>query len=251
LKASEMLSMFLTGSCKSRCLLAKSLTIEHVGRLRDDKFAELAAELGGQAGDQSAASGDDGLDLVPAGSGGPSPKKARVRPQIQSQMPNFATVQLEMPDGTMWRPVVLLTDRKSNPHMEATEQNFQNLYTLVQHDLAGGQVKRLQHGIGRGADEKKEPRTLDDGSTEYWVEARQRWCQKKAVDPDALEDEQHNKRHKYKTLYRVPSDEAPIRGRGRGRGRCRGRGRKSVAHEPPLPLQAGPVEAVDSLGLDC
>ena len=144
----------------------------------------------------------------------PSPRKARARPQIIMQMPNVAVVEVQMPDDTWWRPVVLLTDRKSNPFIEATEQNFKTLYILVQHDLAGGQQKRLQHGLGRGVDEKKEPRTLDNGSTEYWVEARQRWCQKKALDQDALKDEQPNKRMKYKSLYRVPSDEAALSGRG-------------------------------------
>jgi hypothetical protein len=250
-KANEIVSMFLTGSCKSRCLLANSLTIEHVGSLRDDKFAELAAELGGDASVELAASVDDGLDLVPAVIGTPSPRKARVRPQILIQMPSFAAVEVLMPDDTMWRPVVLLADRKSNPFIEATEQNFQNLYILVQHDLAGGQQKRLGHGLGRGVDEKKEPRALDNGSTEYWVENRQRWCQKKALDQDALKDEQPNKRMKYKSLYRVPSDEAAMYGRGRARGRGRGRGRKAVANEPPLPIHGGSPEAVDSLGLDC
>jgi hypothetical protein len=48
-------------------------------------------------------------------------------PQILIQMPNFAAVEVQMPDDTMWRPVVLLADRKSNPFIEATEQNFQNL----------------------------------------------------------------------------------------------------------------------------
>ncbi len=250
-KNDEILASLLTGVSKSRRVLSNTLTIERVGRLRDDKFAELAAELGLQVGSQSPASVDDGLDLVSVLPGGPSPKKARVRPQILIQMPTFAAVEALMPDATMWRPVVLLADRKSNPFMEATEQNFKNLYILVQHDLAGGQLKRLPHGVGRGAEEKKEPRALDNGSTEYWVEARQRWCQKKALDQDASQDEQPNKRMKYKSLYRVPSDEAAMYGRGRARGRGRGRGRKAVANEPPLPIHGGSPEAVDSLGLDC
>ena len=197
---------------------------------------------------------DDGLGLCPVMIDTPSPRKARARPRISMQLPNVAVVEVQMPADTWWRAGVLLTDRKSNPFIEATEKNykkFKNLYILVQHDLAGGQQKRLQHGLGRGVDEKKEPRTLDNGSTEYWEEARQRWCQKKALDQDALKDEQPNKRMKYKSLYRVPSDEAAMYCRDRARGRGRGSGRKAVANEPPLPIHGGSPEAVDSLGLDC
>ena len=114
-KDNDNVALLLTGACKSRRLLANSLTIENLGRLRDDKFTQLAAELGGQAGSQPAASEDDGLGLAPASTSTPSPRKARVKPQIQSQMPTAAAVEVELPDGTMWRPVVLLTDRKTNP----------------------------------------------------------------------------------------------------------------------------------------
>jgi hypothetical protein len=256
-KDNENVALLLTGACKSRRLLANSLTIEHLGRLRDDKFNQLAAELGGQAGGQLAASEEDVLGLVAVSASTPSPRKARVKLQIQSQMPTSAAVEIELPDGTMWRPVVLLTDRKTNPHMEATTENFNNLYILVQHDLSAGEHKRERHGAGREADEKKEPRVLDNGSREYWVEARRRWVQKKPIQEDSLEeepdnkkkDEPDNKRKKYTSLYRVPSDESVLPSRGRGRGR--GRGRRATANEPPLPIQAGPAEAVDSLGLGC
>ena len=46
-KNDEILASLLTGVSKSRRVLSNTLTIERVGRLRDDKFAELAAELGG------------------------------------------------------------------------------------------------------------------------------------------------------------------------------------------------------------
>jgi hypothetical protein len=193
-KDNEVLALLLTGSGKSRRLLANSLTIENLGRLRDDKFAELATDLGWQSGSQSSAPVDDGLGLVPASTLKSSPRKLRCPPQINLLMPRTAEVEMEMPDGTPWRPLVLLGDRKSNPYIEATEENFNNLYILVQHEMSGGDSKRERHGAGREADEKKDPRLLDNGSKEYWVESRQRWYQKKLVSDDELADEPDNKR---------------------------------------------------------
>jgi hypothetical protein len=233
-KADKVLNEFLTGRPAHLRRLAKTSIFEKLLALRNDRCRDLLAEIRQPAGDDAGvmvAGAEDqkddlGLDdpgdmLVAAN---PVAQRRSVSHRvIQSQLPRTAVVSQERPDGTLWKPVLLVDVAHKAPAMECIAANFRALFDIVQADLADGTTHRKRYGSGCPLPVAKAPRHYGDGSSEYWV--RGRWARRYKLASDT----RPVIHRKYKTLVRKPSDEALAADSKKARGRGRGRKTASVA----------------------
>jgi hypothetical protein len=238
-KSDSKLSQFLTGVTASMRQLSNTLVFERLTADRDARYTAALQGLGFDGGGDVGEERKDDLGLE--GSGGGSPVSRKIKTRVRSQMPATVTLAIDLPDGSVWQPVVAMDPPKVAIAMEAITENFDALFMLVRLDLEDGTSRRAQWGHERELGEGKAPRVLDDGSREYWdagTVRTGRWVRKV---PIPLEDSPGQKR-KFRCIIRKPSDEAAsssVEPGGRDRGRGRGRGRKA-------PQQS----KGDSLGLD-
>jgi hypothetical protein len=231
-KSDKVLSLFLTGRPSSQRPLAKTLIIETLLTLRNNKRIDLAAEIRMPAGDDAGAmvavadglADDLGLDdpaevLVAVD---PVGKRRRgiCNRAVLSQLPRTATVSVERTDGTVWEPVLLVDVAHKAPAMECVVANFQALFEIVQGQMSDGTSQRKQHGQEHPLPGSKAPRHHPDGSREYWV--RGKWVRRYKIASST-----RPALRKYRTLKRKSSDEAAAAARARPR--ARGRGRKAAS----------------------
>ena len=102
---------------------------------------------------------------------------------------------VEVPDGSHWRPLVLMAASNQAVAMEASAENFQALFDLVQADLNRGGAKRP-----RPVGTAKQPRKTGDGK-EYFCKGK--WVKK--IPLQARGSGPCSR--KFRTLSRRPTEE--------------------------------------------
>jgi hypothetical protein len=233
-KADKVLNEFLTGRPAHLRLLAKTSIFEKLLALRNGRCRDLLAEIRQPAGDDAGvmvagAEGqkddlglDDPGDVLVAENHVAQRARSVSHRVLKSQLHRTAVVSQEQPDGTLWKPVLLVDVAHKAPAMECVAANFQALFDIVQADLADGTSHRKRYGSDCPLPAAKAPRHYGDGSSEYWV--RGRWVRRYKLASDT----RPVIHRKYRTLKRKPSDEAAAADSKKARGRGRGRKTASV-----------------------
>ena len=114
--------------------------------------------------------------------------------QDASGSPKIGEIVLQkegFPDWTL--SVVLDRFIRMAPAIEMTDENVQQLFERVNHDLEAGGHKREAHGSGSPADRKR-PKGPADGPREYWLASAKRWVKKELVNKEEEEEDHMEER---------------------------------------------------------
>ena len=253
-KSSLLLCNFFAVQPARKKPLAKSLMFERIAQARNDKYKALVKGTGTQPCAAPAATGQDvatdpcdlldmdldplgdlGIDAGPPPQGGePKGKRSKTAPRIRKKVRNAVSTSAEIsvalagrPDWKVW---VLMEVASKAPAIEATVDNMQLLFDVIDNEIQFGGIRRPRYGSDT-AGERPKPRG-PRGKREYAI--GRRW-----VTKIPLGEESPTK--KFKTLKRRRSGEED--------------GEKKAATKMPRPgnelrLQRGPRQAssVDCLG---
>jgi hypothetical protein len=178
-KSDPVLSAFLGAGAPCRRAMAKTNVVEALCEARCHQQAQLNKALlegneGAEAqGGPAVQPQFDDLDLDgPPSPGKPSPKRSKKKQALVRQLPRTLVLEMEMPDGQPWRPVVLLEAANKAPCIEATAANFHALFHWSSTNFDVGGVRRAPYGHQRGDHDSKRPKVYSDGSKEYWINGR-------------------------------------------------------------------------------
>ena len=161
-KNNRILSNFFTKGKLNKKPLSKSLMFERLAAARDAMFKELAKEVATGSVETVVATGRDlcedlgideapadgmGVDAKPAVAANCTPKK-RIRKKARTVMPPAAEVALPRDGQSDLKVWVLMESASRAPAMEATQDNLQAMFDLVDNEISYGGVQRLRHGAG-------------------------------------------------------------------------------------------------------
>jgi len=238
---------FLSPAAAFKRPLKNCAVFDRLAALRNAEFQKIKAALEreGEAAGDSQQSGKseawhDDLDLDDGPASSPDPKRPRKRGQKSKTeaalMPKTVQVVYERPGKSPWEPILLLEPARRAAAMEATAENFQILFDLVNYGLPADKAASGASSPSRAqvADEGRGPkaRLLADGSREYFI--RGRWVRKTRMEEASTGVAD---KRRFRTLIRRPSDEGP-------------RIRKAPKRAPKAAAAATPPRAPDNLDLD-
>ena len=228
-KTSPVLASFLMGkaaarrplkSCKIFLQMATLRNLEH--KIRTRAFAaapesDLPTPVVGEA--------VDGLDIDGADQVSDNKTQGfraswRANKVAKLVLPKVVHIEVMIPGREPWRPRVLLETATRAVAMECTAANFHTLFELVSHDLMDGGGGKASSSGGQ-AEPHKRPRTMSDGSREYFI--RDRWVHKTRMPVQTagvVAD-----RRKFKCLVRRASEEAAMPKQRRASARVKAKAR--------------------------
>jgi hypothetical protein len=172
-------------------LLAKSFVFERIAQARSDKYNELVKDAGTEPCAAPAAMGqtvatdpcdllgmhadplsDLGIDAGPPPPGGkPNGEPRKTAPRLRRKVCNAVTpaaeISVELSGRPDWKLWLLMEVASKAPAIEATEDNLQPLFDLVDNEIQFGGMRRARHGNDT-AGERPRPRG-PRGRREYAV----------------------------------------------------------------------------------
>lgn len=205
-KGHPAMCKFFTGRPTCKRPLANSSVFESLQKVRNLKFQELVRIARDSNTEQAPIEPFDLADQLGLDAEAPKASPTKSRRAVSAlrllpQLPAFAAVSYEHPpDG--WEPLLLMEAASKAPAIEATPENLQMLFNLINAELSAGTTKRARHG-SEASGSRPAPRG-HPGARQYFV--RNRWATK-IPEPivDGAARPPYTKR--FRTLKRRSSDE--------------------------------------------
>jgi hypothetical protein len=152
-KTHPVLCKFFSGKASCKRPLAGTLVFERLQKARNTKFQELVQQLRDVPVNGVLTNGGDGGDLaeqldLEAPTAKVSPSKARRLVSVARLMPQLPATALVSYDNVEgWQPRLLMESSTKAPAIEASHENLQKLFELVEADLELGTVHSPRHAL--------------------------------------------------------------------------------------------------------